>query len=346
MYLSPAQSAEEYPSPLSCNIKSFSNKQKNNGMKSIFILLVAALNLPKGFTQNIGIGTATPTRAKLELHGTVGTTSAIFGGESSGISLQTNWPSVGFNQYYNAGSKYIGNGFAAVQYVDPNNGGMYFDMFPNGAANTNMPTPVTALRLTSSGNVLVGSTFSNASLSVSRNMGAASTATFFGTQYHSHINSTATEHTYIRGGRNNAEVFINDIPGGNIIMGAGTNKVGINVPFPIAQLHVNGTVAFQPVQVTVSAGNTLINVGSNAYISIRYLGGNGILGLSLTNGIAPGQLLILVAELANQFEDIRFAEGPNADFAGTGGAGLEDNDTLVLVWNGTKWTQLCHSKNS
>ena len=51
--------------------------------------------------QNIGIGTSTATRAKLELNGMVGNTTAIFGSEGNGMSLVTNWPGVEFNSYVN-----------------------------------------------------------------------------------------------------------------------------------------------------------------------------------------------------------------------------------------------------
>ena len=49
---------------------------------------------------NVGIGTTTPTRAKLEVFGTGGIfsfTSAIFGSDGAGISLQRNRPAIGFN---------------------------------------------------------------------------------------------------------------------------------------------------------------------------------------------------------------------------------------------------------
>ena len=87
------------------------------------------------YSQNIGIGTITPTRAKLEVHGAVDATSAIFGGESTGISLQRNWPGIGYNSYWNGGNRYLANGFGAKQFFDPASGSMYLDMFSLGAAN-------------------------------------------------------------------------------------------------------------------------------------------------------------------------------------------------------------------
>src|SRR5688500_7644912 len=89
--------------------------------------------------QNIGIGTNTPNRAKLEVHGAVDATCAIFGGEGNGISLQRNWPSIGFNTYYSGGNRYLSNGFASKIYQDPGTGYLYWDIFPNG--NTGLVAP-------------------------------------------------------------------------------------------------------------------------------------------------------------------------------------------------------------
>jgi hypothetical protein len=240
-------------------------------MKKIFLFLfgsACAGSWLTAFSQNIGIGTTTPTRAKLEVHGSVGATSAIFGGESTGISLQRDWPSVGFNQYYNAGSKYIGNGFAAVQFIDPNLGYMAFDMFPSGLTNAAAGTPVRAMHIHSNGNVGIrGAGFANASLAVARGNGSDGTAVFQGTTHHSIFNSSTTENTYIRAGKSNGDVYINDVPGGDIFMGSGNSYVGINTSFPaypleIRQINDKGLLLVSPVDnfdnwelVTYSYGN-------------------------------------------------------------------------------------------
>ena len=114
--------------------------------------------------QNTGIGTTAPARAKLEVHGAVDATSAIFGGESAGISLQRNWPGIGFNEYYNGGSKYIGTGFAAKQFLDPGSGYMYFDVYPNGSANTNVLSYARAMVISNTGNIGIRTNPANASL--------------------------------------------------------------------------------------------------------------------------------------------------------------------------------------
>lgn len=115
-----------------------------------------------GITQNIGIGTTTPTRGKLEVVGVAGNgaTVAVFGGHTTGISLQCNWPTIGFNQYRDAvvpGSqgKYLANGHAAVQYFDPLNGQMVFEMFPSGTINNYTLGPVVGMVLDKTGKLTV-----------------------------------------------------------------------------------------------------------------------------------------------------------------------------------------------
>jgi len=193
---------------------------------TIFLILGSIIS----FGQNIGIGLSNPTRAKLEVNGVVGNTSAIFGGEGTGISFQRDWPTVGFNQYYNAGSRYIGNGYAAVQFVDPLNGYMAIDMLNSGTANSIASAPKRAISILNSGNVGIRNGAGPASLWVSRgDAGNDGTAVFSGTSYNSHFNYSNAEDTYIRPGKNNGKVIINDVPGGKVAIGNGTTtKVSIN----------------------------------------------------------------------------------------------------------------------
>src|SRR5262245_43456717 len=108
-------------------------------INSIWLAPVILLLPCMVFSQNIGIGLSNPTRARLELNGAVSTTAAIFGGESTGISLQRNWPAVGFNQYFNGTGKYMANGYGGAIALDPAAGYMIFDMYPYGSANGDIP---------------------------------------------------------------------------------------------------------------------------------------------------------------------------------------------------------------
>lgn len=210
-------------------------------MKTLFTILLFASTIPLP-AQNIGIGTNNPTRAKFEVHGVAGAgaTSAIFGGEGYGISFQRNWPTIGFNQYNNGTGKYLSTGYAGVQYLDPSGGGIYFDLYGNGGANSNVFGSIRALSLFSNGNVGIRDIGNYATLSVARGTAYDGTALFGGTQYNSHFNYSPAENTYIRGGKVGSRVYINDISGGKVLVGqhAGRTKFGINAFDPVYTLEV------------------------------------------------------------------------------------------------------------
>ena len=205
-------------------------------MKKAFLIAMFFANQVFSNAQNVGIGTNNPTRAKLEVNGAVGATAAIFGGESSGISLQRNWPGIGFNQYYNGVSRYMANGYAAVQFLDPNSGYMALDMFGNGAANGSVNGGQRVMIITNEGRVNIGSgAWPTAVLQVARNSSINGTAVFMGTQNHSYFNYGSSEHTYIRAGFDGGTVFINDIPNGKVALG---QLVGIGTATPVYPLEI------------------------------------------------------------------------------------------------------------
>lgn len=211
-------------------------------MKSILLLSYFLFTFSYLFSQNVGIGTSNPTRAKLELYGSVQSTSAIFGGESSGISLQSNWPGIGFNQYHNNGHRYLTDGWGAVMYLDPNIGSIAVDISTFGLANaTTFPRRI--LTIGNNGNIGIGIGPTNATLAVLKGINFDGAAVFAGTTHASYFNYSGSEHTYIRAGKNGSKVFINDNSGGNILMGGGNSLVGINstVPtYPLEIRQVNG----------------------------------------------------------------------------------------------------------
>jgi len=240
--------------------------------KSIFLLgmlIGIAISLQ---AQNVGIGINNPTRAKLEVHGAVDATSAIFGGESTGVSLQRNWPGVGFNSYYNNGHRYMANGFAALQFVDPDNGYMSFDMSAAGNRGQVWNGYNRILTLLQSGNVAIGPNFPNSSLSVSRVAGVDATLHLQGTVHHSSFNFGTDENTYIRAGKDNGIVFLNDIPNSKVVM---NGPVGINTSTPVFPLEIRqvsnrGIALIEPtnfnywnIQIVTFTGNLDFYAGNN-----------------------------------------------------------------------------------
>jgi hypothetical protein len=197
-----------------------------------------------GHSQNVGIGTSSPTRGKFEVNGAVGRTVAIFGGEGAGISLQQNWPAVGFNQYHdgtNMRSMLAGNGW--VMYLDMSTGSLAFD---NTSLNSGADVPVAGIRrltIRQNGNVSINATEANASLFVGGTNLGIPAAVFHGTSYSSFFYEQAIfpatgRSTYINGGKPGSVVFINDIPLGDVVIGNGTSKVGINTSTPTDVLEI------------------------------------------------------------------------------------------------------------
>ena len=211
-------------------------------MKQTLLLLNFAFCLLTVNAQNVGIGIINPTKGKLEVFGTNsgGNTSAIFGTDGAGISLQRNVSAIGFNEYHFNFNKYMTNGFAAVQFLDHVNGGMYFDLYNSGIADNNVPAGIRALSLHPNGNVGIRGGSNQASLTVARGTGIGGTAMFSGTTHISHFNFDVAEHTYIRAGKNGSNVYINDIPGGKVMAGInlGDTRFGINISDPLYTLDV------------------------------------------------------------------------------------------------------------
>ena len=75
-------------------------------------------------TGNVGIG-ITPTLGKLVVRGTVGAVAAMFGDNTSGVAVESNYPGIGFNSYYNAGRRAISTGFGSLVGQDPLTGRFY-----------------------------------------------------------------------------------------------------------------------------------------------------------------------------------------------------------------------------
>ncbi len=131
-------------------------------------------NISSNNTGNVGIGVA-PTRAKLEVYGspTADYTAAMFGsgGVGIGITLENNRPAIGFNQYNNAGSKYMADGYAMLQYYDVALGKLIFYTFAQGTANTTTSGINSILSLASNGYVGIGYVDPTSPLSFANTLG-------------------------------------------------------------------------------------------------------------------------------------------------------------------------------
>lgn len=215
-------------------------------MKKILLLILFSQYFIS-VAQSVGIGTTNPYRGRFEVQGGH-RTNAIFGGESSGMAIHKGTPGLGFNHYLTSGDNYIANGYAATQYVSQTGAFMAIDLFGSGTANSTCTPPLRALTLTQSGTAWIGLPSYNASLSVARLPGVEATAFFFGSSHHSAFNFGGAEHTYIRAGRNNSTVYINDIAGGKVVFGGpvGVNTSNPEYPLEIKQANSRGLLLQEP----------------------------------------------------------------------------------------------------
>ena len=216
-------------------------------MKKNFLLSLGSILLSSlCFAQNVGIGTNSPTHAKLEVDGAVGNVVGIFGNSTfPGLSLNYGYPELGFNYYFNSTFKAMSAGYASLIGMDPTNGNLYFSNFNNNLA----PGPFSdiagyteRMTLKQNGRFGIGMTSPNAQLSVARGTGVDGTAAFFGTTHVSHFNYSTAENTYIRGGKDNALIIIGDGTGQRIAIGSSTVANGFT-------LSVSGKVITEEVQI-------------------------------------------------------------------------------------------------
>jgi predicted metallopeptidase len=235
-----------------------------------FISLISLLTQQPATAQNVGIGTTTPSRAKFEVHGAVGLTSAIFGGEGQGVALTRDIPGIGFNSYFDNSLRLMKNGTAAFQYFSPATGSMHFEITTNGNADQTISSR-RIFSLYYDGSVRIGESGSKpeSSLFVERGLGNEGTAGFAGTSYISYFNYGSDENTYLRAGKNNGTVFINDFVANGKTAVSG--NLGINTPNPTYPLEI-----FQP---PADKGLCIRNFNTGSTWEFRVTGGAGTLNL-------------------------------------------------------------------
>lgn len=174
----------------------------------------------------VGIGAATPTIAGLVVDKAVGNAHAVFGSNTTGVSIESSYPGLSFNGYYSTGRRPLANGFVGGLSMNPSTGMVsIYNTATSGTAGT-VVTGIERVLVSNTGNVGIGKT-PNASIDVARGTGGDGTAALAGTQWVSHFNYSTAENTYIRGGKNAAKVFINDLSGlGSVQVGVSTTPSG------------------------------------------------------------------------------------------------------------------------
>jgi hypothetical protein len=102
---------------------------------------------------NLGIGNLNPNLAGLVVDKKVGNVHAIFGSNTSGVSIESNFPGIHFNSYYNGGRKTISTGFTSGAEMDPTTGAFSIYTSPASTTSGNTLAVNTRLLINKEGNV-------------------------------------------------------------------------------------------------------------------------------------------------------------------------------------------------
>jgi hypothetical protein len=201
-------------------------------MKKKYFILLALLFLlvnNKIFSQNVGIGTLTPSNV-LEVKGS--TVLPL-------VSFQNNSTNVDNKSLF----AFSSNGIGVL-------------------AQSNFGTALYALNFTTAKPTVE---FTNG-LPGGVTLKTKGKNTFDGTSYGSVFNTGTTEDVYIRGGKDNALAFINDIPGGKVAVGGVANSVtSINSTLSVfGSMRLPGKTVFTSYNVTDADFTIIVDVNNNA----------------------------------------------------------------------------------
>ncbi|HUR11978.1 MAG TPA: hypothetical protein VM012_11440 [Flavitalea sp.] len=256
--------------------------------------ILAALTMLNTAAQNIGIGTPTPL-SKLHIFtgasGNFGPFSPVVveGNNNTYINLLTPNAAESGLLFGNAGN-------AASGGIVYNGSGtpLGFQFRTNGN--------IARMVLNSNGEVQIGGTTPGATLDVVRGTSDGGTAIFRGTTHVSHFNHSVNEHTYIRAGKNNSFVVLNDIPGGRVGIGYANPNAPLGFApalgkkitlYPGGSGDIGFAVQGNVLQIYADLPNADVAFGydqSNVFTERFRMRGNGTF---LVNGNAgsPGQVL-------------------------------------------------------
>lgn len=131
-------------------------------MKYIYlsaVILISSSVSSKLIAQNVGIGIINPTKGGLVVDQKVGAVNAMFGSNTTGVAIESNYPGIGLNSYYtNSGRKTITTGYSGLLSLDPITGdlSLFNSNVSTGADIASVLFP--RLIINNAGNVGIGTT--------------------------------------------------------------------------------------------------------------------------------------------------------------------------------------------
>ena len=289
---------------------------------------------------NLGIGSLNPNLAGLVVNKKVGNSHAIFGDNTSGVSIESNFPGIHFNSYFNGSRKTLSTGYTSGAEMNPTNGDFSIYTSPASTTAGSTASVYERLKITKEGVVNVGNLF-NLNNSNALNTGISSTIGFGGSNYSTGFISTI--------GTSNSAARMAFYTGYSFTGGASsmqerftisnTGNVGIANSNPTQKLEVNGKIKIGDDFNTAVAGNVRWNSVTNDFEGFD---GSGWISLTLNNN--PGgwddvlnekqQLFDLSGISGGKFGSSLEMDGQRA-IIGSSGA----NKAYIFSKVGNRWIQ-------
>lgn len=102
---------------------------------------------------NVGIANNNPTLAGFVVDKKVGAVHALFGSNTTGVAIESNFPGLGLNTYFSGGRKFIANGFGALVSLDPATGNLSLMNAANSGNADAAASLATRLLINKDGNI-------------------------------------------------------------------------------------------------------------------------------------------------------------------------------------------------
>jgi hypothetical protein len=119
---------------------------------------------------NVGIGNLNPNLAGLVVDKKVGNVQAMFGSNTSGVSIESNFPGIHFNSYFNGTRKTISTGYTAGAEMDPTTGTFSIYTSPTTTTIGSTASVFNRLSIDKDGNVGIGNSAASEKLDVTGNI--------------------------------------------------------------------------------------------------------------------------------------------------------------------------------
>ncbi len=294
----------------------------------------------------VGIGSTNPALGGLVVDKKIGATNAVFGSNTTGVAIESDFPGIGFNTYWNSGRKAIATGYGGYIGLNPSGGGMSLAVSSSSSTAGNPITVNTALYIKPDGSVGIGTTAPNGQLQLSNSVQNRKIVLYEpGNNDHEFYGFGINGFTlrYQVPAATDNHVFYSGIdPNGSneLFRINGNGNVGVGVNDPAYRLDVGARMRIRSSSGGNTAGLWLNNAANNAspaFIGMQsdnqvgFLGNNGA-GWGLTMNTQNGSLNI--NGVPGQVGQILMSNGSsnNASWAWPG-AYLTTNESGWSIFN-------------